>query len=102
MSAICAEARKWGQKMISYETLLAQLEKYVEQAKLANNEQQFREALVAVSALCDVALQLPTNAVQPLPKVGQSEQIAHVNLAQLTGQSTLKEDDANGESIFDF
>lgn len=89
--------------MISYETLLAQLEKYIQQAKLAHNEQQFREALVATKALCDVVLQLPANAVPPLPKVGQSEQIVNANSVKLMTQPTLKEQDgANGESIFDF
>ena len=88
--------------MISYQTILQQLEKQVEEAKNASNEQQIRESLTAVRALCDVVLAKPVEAVKkqstPMPKV----------LTPMPTQQTVytakmdEEDGANGESLFDF
>ena len=88
--------------MISYETLLEQLDKHIQQAKLASNEQQFREALVATKALCDVVLQLPSTSTPSSTKVQYSESTVSTPSAVIHTQRPLKEDDANGESIFDF
>ena len=52
--------------MISYEAIIAQIELAVQQAKHAQSEQQMREQLTAVQALCEVVpvsythLTLPT------------------------------------------
>ena len=42
--------------MISYEAIIAQIEQAVQQAKHAQSEQQMREQLTAVKALCEVVL----------------------------------------------
>ena len=83
--------------MISNRQILMQIEKQLQEAKTASGEQSIRESLAAIKALCDVALTVPQTespTVLPTPTV---------KAATLTGPSTpLKEDDANGESLFDF
>lgn len=103
--------------MISYQTILVELEKHVQEAKYASNEQQFREALVATKALCDVVLQLPASGAKHMP---QSESIVNSNVAEtrlatdttslhvtdsrpvIKSQHLEEEDGANGASLFDF
>ncbi|MEO4054008.1 YwdI family protein [Solibacillus sp. CAU 1738] len=81
--------------MISYEVLLSQIEKHVMSAKSAANDQIMREQLTAVRALCDVVL----NSEQHL---GTSKPV-YSNVQQLqVQQAPLQENDANGDSIFDF
>ena len=90
--------------MISKETLIQQLEQYVAAAKQAGTEQQFREQLVAVRALCDAAL--ATGASQQPVRIQQlTEQPMLVPVSQpvqTMPSAKLQESDANGDSIFDF
>ena len=92
--------------MISYEAIIAQIEQAVQQAKHAHSEQQMREQLTAVKALCEVVLGQQashtasklvqqTTAVQPVPVQAPVMQQANTS-------SKLQEPDANGDSIFDF
>jgi len=92
--------------MISYEAIIAQIEQAVQQAKHAQSEQQMREQLTAVKALCEVVLGQQssyttgklvqqTTAVQPVTVQGPVMQ-------QANASSKLQEPDANGDSIFDF
>lgn len=81
--------------MISYEVLLNQIEKHVNSAKAATSDQLMREQLTAVRALCDVLLNNEQKVVteQVMPQVHQ----------QLHVQSVpQRNEDANGDSIFDF
>lgn len=80
-----------GKTMISYETLLKEMEKHLLQAKSAENTQQLREHLSAIRALCDVGL-------------NQSEELTNLpqNTNPTLSSGKLEEDDANGKSIFDF
>ncbi|WPK12580.1 YwdI family protein [Lysinibacillus louembei] len=85
--------------MISYDVLLKQLEQHVLQAKNAVNEQEMREHLSAVRALCDVVLTAQSKPqIAALPQV-----ITPQTTAQATAQATpLQENGANGDSLFDF
>ncbi|WP_391207382.1 YwdI family protein [Psychrobacillus sp. L4] len=77
--------------MISSEHILSQIEKQIHKAKMETNEQVTREAFAAIRALCDVVLD-STISVSPI----QSAPV-------ISGQPiALKEEDANGESLFDF
>jgi hypothetical protein len=97
--------------MISYEVIVTEIAKHITQAQSATSDAYIREELSAIRALCDVALQseeakLPSSpnfpklttksVVNPLPQQtsGQVSQSLMVN--------KLQEDDANGDSIFDF
>ena len=88
--------------MISYQTILQQLEKQLEEAKNATNEQQIRESLSAVRVLCDVVLAQSAEAVKK-----QSAPMSKVMTPMPTQQAVYtakidEEDGANGESLFDF
>lgn len=82
--------------MISNRQILIQIEKQLQEAKSASGEQSIRESLAAIKALCDVALTVPQTESPVI-------QTPSVKAATLTAPSApLKEDDANGESLFDF
>ena len=84
--------------MISYQAVLQQLEKQLDEAKKAANEQQMRESLTAVRALCEVVLARPV----------EGSQTQHKHMPQMPTQQMLntkkmeEEDGANGDSLFDF
>lgn len=81
--------------MISSEHILIQIDKQLQQAKTTGNEQSKREALAAIRALCDVALD---SKLVPAATI-----VKDVPAPVLPAQPTaVKEDDANGESLFDF
>ena len=84
--------------MISNRQILIQIEKQLQEAKTATGEQTIRESLASIKALCDVALSVPQTES---PVIQQTPIMAKPSA--LTAPSTpLKEDDANGESLFDF
>ena len=83
--------------MISYEAIIAQIEQAVQQAKHAQSEQQMREQLTAVKALCEVVL-----GQQALVQQRQEVQPVAPVMQQANASSKLQEPDANGDSIFDF
>lgn len=96
--------------MISYETVVAEIVKHVAQAQNVRDEAKLREELSAIRALCDVALhngtsksvsinsslKVNTTAVNSLP------QQPTVQVPQSIATNKLQEEDANGDSIFDF
>lgn len=88
--------------MISYQAVLQQLEKQLDEAKKASSEQQIRESLTAVRALCEVVLAQPAEGVKP-----QSKHIPQMLTQSPTQQMVYaakidEEDGANGDSLFDF
>ena len=92
--------------MISYEAIIAQMEQALQQAKHAQSEQQMREQLTAVKALCEVVLgqqasYITDNLVQQRQQV-QSVTVQAPVMQQANASSKLQEPDANGDSIFDF
>lgn len=94
--------------MISSEQLLLEMERQVSLAKQAANEQERREAVSAVRSLCNVLLN--DTAKPPLsPAFPNVQQLASPSTAALQAQPVvslneqpLQEEDANGESLFDF
>lgn len=82
--------------MISNEHIIMQIDKQLQQAKVTGNEQSKREALAAIRALCDLALEsVSTSQVPPI--------VQAVSVSPTIQQPVaLKENDANGESLFDF
>lgn len=99
---ICIKSRKRGQAMISYQTILQQLEKQLDEAKKATSDQQIRESLTAVRALCDVVLaqSIETSKTQPkhIPQM-----LTQSPMQQMVYTEKMDEEDgANGDSLFDF
>ncbi|MEK9197367.1 DUF5327 family protein [Ureibacillus sp. 179-F W5.1 NHS] len=98
--------------MISYHQLLDEIEQLVADAKGVQDEQQIREQLSAIRALCNVALTRSNNQ-QALPnqtlatsfyQVHQqiSDTSSNVIHRSSINEHKLQEKDANGDSIFDF
>ncbi|MFC7685876.1 YwdI family protein [Ureibacillus sp. GCM10028918] len=105
--------------MISYQALLLEIEQLVASTKNQTDEQHMREQLSAIRALCNLALSNgKTNA---LPQVQSTTSMMTIQPNQSFQSSTitaeshkmirnsnsinggkLEENDANGESIFDF
>ncbi|WP_144512065.1 YwdI family protein [Bacillus sp. FJAT-22090] len=81
--------------MISSEQILTQIDKQLQQAKMAGNDQSKREALAAIRALCDVILDSAAPSQTPIVKELSTPVLSTQPIA-------LKENDANGESLFDF
>ena len=94
--------------MISYEAVLMQMEKLVQNAKHSQDGQYVREQLTAVKALCDVVLvqqqsgEMPTRGGQASPAVPAVQTSPGTVLQQTASSDRLQESDANGDSIFDF
>lgn len=84
--------------MISNEQLLMQIDKQLQQAKITSNEQTKREALAAIRVLCDLALESGPSLFSQVPS-GVHE---IPNAPTIQQPVALKEEDANGESLFDF
>lgn len=89
--------------MISYQRLFHEIERYTMQAKAVQNEQQYRELLSAIRALCDVALNAQSqNQPVQLHSVKTKGEMSTPSSISTLSTKKLEEDDANGESIFDF
>ena len=85
--------------MIPLSRVVAEIEKQVSAARLRGEESAIRESLVAIRALCNVALEEQVETRQTEP--ARIAQTAPAMTAVSTGER-IKEDDANGDSLFDF
>ncbi len=103
--------------MISYEHILAEIDKQVQNAKITDDEGKMREVFAAIHSLSAVALQSntpSTSSKTPMqPRVGapitphvlplQQQSASSVqSLDQMDGTRLQEEDGANGDSLFDF
>ncbi|RKQ14337.1 DUF5327 family protein [Ureibacillus endophyticus] len=102
--------------MISYKALLNEIELLLANVKNTEDEQQIREQLSAIRALCNVGLASNQNSkTQTKSSSAQSQQNQQnqsnssssqtqniINSVSSLNASKLKEEDANGDSIFDF
>lgn len=95
MYEISIEAKGWV-KMIPYDVVLSTIEKHILEAKRASNENEIREKITAVKALCDIILLNNEQENTPLPRT-QSSTSTFIQTS-----SKVNEEDANGDSIFDF
>ncbi|MEH7379474.1 YwdI family protein [Bacillus sp. JJ1533] len=93
---------------ISLGKILDKMQQELQSAKSEASEQKVRERLMAIRTLCDLVLdEAPTEVrrvesmpVQPLPQSVQPIQTMQPTTIQNTAK--LEEDDANGDSLFDF
>ena len=83
--------------MISYDAIIQQIEKHVAQAKQQTSETALREQLTAIHTLCEVVLQTSQQQTAVRPA-----QMMQVTAPVHTPSTKLEEQDANGESLFDF
>lgn len=92
--------------MIPLSRVVTEIEKHVAVAKGRGDEQSIRESLVAIRALCNVALSeqpevkpqvMPIQYTQPVHTVQSTSSVTSISAGE-----RMKEDDANGDSLFDF
>lgn len=90
--------------MITYETIVKQIDKLTTEAAHAVTEQQAREKLAAIRALCDVVLDEKVISPKPASINSMSTTISSPVYTQPVAipAQKLEEDDANGDSLFDF
>lgn len=90
--------------MITYETIIKQIEKLTTEAAHAATEQQAREKLAAIRALCDVVLDEKFSSPKSASINSVSTTISSPVYTQPVAipAQKLDEDDANGDSLFDF
>lgn len=90
--------------MITNETIVKQIEKLTAEAARASTEQQVREKLTAIRALCDVVLDETVMS----PKLASPNRLGASLASPVYTQPVaipaqkLQEEDANGDSLFDF
>ncbi|MGB6289926.1 MAG: YwdI family protein [Desulfobulbales bacterium] len=86
--------------MIPYSRVVTEIEKHVSIAKSRGDDQSIRESLLAIRALCDVALSEQRD-VKPLSMPIQIAQTSQA-VPSISAGERVKEADANGDSLFDF
>ncbi|AVM25823.1 YwdI family protein [Bacillus pumilus] len=108
---------------IHISSLLQKMEEAVQKAKQSGNDEEVKRQVAAISSLCDVILDAPSQMQTPQPTVispsssiqtpaAPSMSPDHAMLEKLMGTSGAKkfqhqeerqkEKDGNGDSIFDF
>lgn len=90
--------------MITYESIVKQIGILTTEAAQAATEQQAREKLAAIRALCDVVLDEKISTPKPASINSMSATISSPVYTQPVAvpAQKLEEDDANGDSLFDF
>ena len=93
--------------MITSDSLLGEIEQQVRLARQTANEQTRREAVYAVRALCNVLLSdsTPTAnkpAIQHMASIEGRLASSTAKPISTLQEQPLHEEDANGESLFDF
>lgn len=94
--------------MISYQQVAEQLHAYTQRLQTATTDAERRECFAAIRALCDVGLAGGTGTTQMVSPAAQmtappspSVQTQATPAVPLSGKR-FEEDDANGDSLFDF
>ncbi|MGN7938881.1 YwdI family protein [Virgibacillus sp. 6R] len=92
--------------------LLQKMEEELTKAKQSASDKEIRERLIVIQSLCDVILDEQKNSLHiPSPQPNQinpaelQKMMGNFSSApkpQQTSSNLYKEDDANGDSLFDF
>lgn len=83
---------------IPSERILTEIEKHLERAR-PENPANMRETLAAIRALCDVVLEDGLEEPEPgIPALPRTPKASPLRMQE----TPIKEDGANGDSLFDF
>lgn len=86
--------------MIPYQAVIQQLEKQLSGAKNAGNDQQIREALTAIRALCDVVLDSSSNTPSiTTPSKHLPQMLVSEMKPSSLSTSKIEEDGADRKSV---
>lgn len=86
---------------ISVNQLLEKIESELHRAKQAGSTAKVRENVHTIKVLCELILE-ENNSELPKRVVGVTESIPQVVTVPTLNAKKLEEDEANGESLFDF
>jgi hypothetical protein len=86
---------------ISVNQLLEKIESELHRAKQAGNTAKVRENVHTIKVLCELILEEKDSEL-PRPAVGVTQAIPQVVAVPTLNPKKLDEDEANGESLFDF
>lgn len=85
------------------QSLLDKIEEELKQAKQSDSEVRIREKIYAIKTLCELALEQETSRQRPMSSFPQSSPIEPQRAVQYQQPAKMKVDDeANGDSLFDF
>lgn len=84
---------------ISYQRLLQKMEEEIKQAKASSSESKIREIIQAVKTLCELVLDEPQSKQTQL---ATGPTMLAQPLTVSNPQRLQVDDEANGESLFDF
>lgn len=90
---------------ISVSKILDRMQQEVQVAKSEASEQKVRERLMAIRTLCDLVLDespVEVRRVEAVPVQQVAPPIPTMQPTKIQNTTKLKEDDANGDSLFDF
>ncbi|WP_010677266.1 YwdI family protein [Bacillus timonensis] len=95
---------------ISLNKILDKMQQELQSAKSEGSEQKIRERLMAIRTLCDLVLdeapvevkRVASVPVQPFPQSVQPIPKMQQQPTTIQNTTKLEEDDANGDSLFDF
>lgn len=102
MFEVCIKASGGTKQMISTDQILQQIEKQLGQAKVSDHEPTKREVLAAIRALCDVALNSTQSSSTHVFSPQNNPVTQMIPSPSAVASTPLKEQGANGESLFDF
>ncbi len=89
--------------MIPLSRVVTEINKHVSVAKGKGDDQSIRDSLVAIRALCDVALSEQPIVNPPVMPIQFAQPTQPTPAVQtISGGERMKEEDANGDSLFDF
>lgn len=89
--------------MIPLSRVVTEIEKQANLAKVKGDEQSIRESLIAIRALCDIALTEQPEIKQPVVPISYAQPVQPTSsVPSISVGERMKEDDANGDSLFDF
>lgn len=92
--------------MISFQTLLQEIEKHTHHAKNIVDEQQIRDRIIAIRTLCEVALAEQhsdiTMTKHTFQEINKVQSLPSNTTMSISSERLKEEDGANGNSIFDF
>ncbi|GIN63123.1 hypothetical protein J27TS8_31160 [Robertmurraya siralis] len=82
---------------ISMQSLLGKIEEELKQAKQSDSEVRTREKIYAIKTLCELVLEQKTSRQSPAPIIEPQRAVQYQQPAKMK-----VDDEANGDSLFDF
>lgn len=87
---------------ISIQQLLRKMEEELQEAKGITNEARIREIVYSIKSLCELILDERVQPTAPKNTFNSQQPVYPAQPTTIQQPKHLEEDDANGDSLFDF